>query len=90
MDIEQTATDDESMMAVEPAPIKLALTVKEMAQALTMSERSVWRLAATGEIPAPFRVGRSVRWRRATVELWLQKQERAALRQQQAEMPSFH
>ncbi|MDX9911433.1 MAG: helix-turn-helix domain-containing protein [Phycisphaerales bacterium] len=40
------------------------LTAKEVAELLGVHVRSIWRLSATGEIPAPIRLGeRVVRWR---------------------------
>lgn len=40
------------------------LTAKEVAELLGVHVRSVWRMAQTGEIPAPIRLGeRVVRWR---------------------------
>jgi excisionase family DNA binding protein len=49
----------------------LLLTVDEVAQLLGLSRRTVWRLRSTGRIPAPVRIGRSVRWRRADVDEWI-------------------
>jgi len=72
-------------VAVEEIPVvKLALSVKEVADALGVSESTVWRLSAVGELPSPVRVGRSVRWGRASLENWLAKRERKAKRQQSA------
>ena len=49
----------------------LLLTVAQVAEALgSISTRSIWRLAATGELP-PIRVGRATRWRRADVEAFV-------------------
>jgi excisionase family DNA binding protein len=36
-----------------------------------LSVRTVWRLAAAREFPAPVRVGRATRWRRADIEAWV-------------------
>ena len=73
---------------VEQAPAapstQLLLSVKEVAGALAVGQRTVWRLIATGQIPAPFRIGRSVRWRKASFERWLEKRERDALREQKS------
>ena len=67
--------------------LKMLLNASEVAATLGVSQRSVWRLSATGEIPPPVRIGRSVRWRRSTVEAWLAKEERQAVRQQRADTP---
>jgi predicted DNA-binding transcriptional regulator AlpA len=53
------------------------LTVKELAAALGIHERTCWRLAAMaeagqGDFPRPLRIGpRVVRWRLADVETYL-------------------
>lgn len=65
-------------------PVKLALTVKDVAEMLGIGRRTVWRLIATGQIPPPMRIGRSVRWRKASFERWLEKREREALREQKS------
>ena len=67
---------------LERSTAKLLLKVQEVALALGMSERAVWRLVATGEILPPVRIGRSARWRLVTIDAWLAKvEERAARRQ---------
>jgi len=43
---------------------RLALPVGEVAELLGVSERHVWQLAASGRLPKPIRLGRSVRWLR--------------------------
>ena len=45
---------------------------------LGISERTVWRLSATGELPEPIRMGSLRRWRRSTLETWLAQAERQA------------
>jgi len=47
------------------------LKVEQVADVLNISERSVWRLASTGEIPAPISIGRSRRWHRRTIEAFI-------------------
>jgi excisionase family DNA binding protein len=47
------------------------LTVNQVAEVLAVSIRQVWRLNATGRLPAPVRLGRSVRWRSAELEDWI-------------------
>lgn len=50
------------------------LTVKEVGGLLKIHARSVWRLAATGRIPAPLRLGtKTVRWRAIDLEEHLEK-----------------
>ena len=48
------------------------LTVKDVAELLKVHVRSVWRLAATGDIPEPIRLGpKTVRWRVVDLEAHL-------------------
>lgn len=47
------------------------LTVRELAARLGISTRQAWKLLAAGRLPAPLRLGRSVRWRAATVDRWI-------------------
>jgi excisionase family DNA binding protein len=49
---------------------KLALTYREAAQALGVSERKVWELVDKGQLKA-VRIGRSVRIRRTDLEAFL-------------------
>jgi excisionase family DNA binding protein len=43
------------------------LTVREVAAALKVSPRQIWKLAASGRLPPPVRLSRSVRWRRSDI-----------------------
>jgi len=47
---------------------RLLLSVAEVASALSVSTRTVWRLAKAGHLPQPVQIGRSARWRAAWVE----------------------
>ena len=47
-------------------------TVKDVAQALKVSQRQVWKLLAGGRIPAPVRIGRSVRWPVEAIARWIE------------------
>lgn len=49
------------------------LTIKEVAAYLKVNERTVYRLAASGNIPA-FKVGGSWRFRKDTLEQWIEQQ----------------
>jgi excisionase family DNA binding protein len=48
------------------------LTAEELADRLSLSLRTVWRLDSAGKLPRPIRLGGSVRWRRNEIERWLQ------------------
>ena len=47
-------------------PPELA-TVGQVAEMLQLSERTVWRMTSTGDLPRPLRFGRAARWRRETI-----------------------
>jgi len=50
---------------------RLALSADEVAEALGISRAHVWKLASTGRLPKPVRLGRAVRWARKDLEEWL-------------------
>jgi len=52
-------------------PIRLALSAAKVAEALGISRAHVFRLASSGRLPSSFRLGRAVRWDKATLEAWL-------------------
>lgn len=63
-----------------PSPIKsshmsddggLLLRVEEVARLLGVSVRSVWRLTKQHRCPRPLQLGRSTRWRKSDIELWV-------------------
>jgi len=68
--------------SVKPNTAKYLLTAHEVAERLDISVRTVWRWTALGELPAPVRRGRVVRWKVADVEAYVQGMpvERASLR----------
>ena len=50
-------------------------TVKDLAAALKLGTRTIWRMVSTGTLPEPIRFGRLARWRRTTIEAWLAERE---------------
>jgi excisionase family DNA binding protein len=48
------------------------LTVKEVAETLGFSERTVYRLADSGAMPRPVKIGAAVRWRRNELDQWIE------------------
>ena len=46
------------------------LTAKDAATLCRLSKRSWFRFHACGKVPAPIRIGGSVRWRLSDIELW--------------------
>ncbi len=55
------------------------LTIKEVAEYLKVTERTLYRLAQEGKIPA-FRVGASWRFKRADIDAWIEGQKPSAAR----------
>ena len=47
------------------------VTVKEVAEMLSVSQRQVWRLNSLSEMPSPIRIGRSVRWDSEVLRNWV-------------------
>ena len=47
------------------------LTVKDVSARLRISPRQVWKLLASGRIPEPVRLSRSVRWRESDIDEWV-------------------
>lgn len=48
------------------------LDVRQVAELLSCSKRTVQRLARLGDLPAPIRLASLVRWRRADIEAWFE------------------
>ena len=46
-------------------------TAKELGARLSLSKRQVFRLNSCGKLPAPIRIGGSVRWAESTIARWL-------------------
>ena len=51
-----------------------AMTVREVADILSLSEREIYKLAASNQIPH-FKIGSSVRFDAAAVLLWLEEKK---------------
>lgn len=49
------------------------LTIKEVAEYLKVNERTIYRLAASNELPG-FRVGNAWRFKRSDLDDWMLKQ----------------
>lgn len=60
----------ERIAGPEQAPAEL-LDVRAVAALLDCSPRTVYRLADSGRMPRPLKVGALVRWRRADVLAWI-------------------
>ncbi|MFO8007034.1 MAG: helix-turn-helix domain-containing protein [Candidatus Brocadiia bacterium] len=47
------------------------MTVQDVAEALQCSARTVYRLADSGRMPRPVKLGALVRWPRQVIEQWI-------------------
>lgn len=52
-------------------PLPELLDVKQTAALINCSQRHVYRLAGSGRMPAPVKLGQLVRWSRAGLEEWI-------------------
>jgi excisionase family DNA binding protein len=53
-----------------PIPFEL-ITAVQLAELLSISERTLYRLKSTGQLPKPISLGGSVRWRITEVRSWI-------------------
>jgi excisionase family DNA binding protein len=49
-------------MATKTHVTPCLVDVKDAAQMLAVSDRTIWRLVEIGQLPAPVHLGRSARW----------------------------
>lgn len=47
------------------------LTAKQLGGLLSLSKRQIFRLNSCGKLPAPIRIGGSVRWAESIIAAWL-------------------
>jgi excisionase family DNA binding protein len=59
--------DISSPVAEEP----LLITAEELAHLINVSKRTLWRLRSAGDLPAPVRLGSTVRWRVEEIRAWI-------------------
>lgn len=50
--------------------------IKQVAEKLNVSTRTIERLMSRRKFPKPIKIGRQNRWREGTIEAWLAKGER--------------
>jgi excisionase family DNA binding protein len=50
----------------------LLIDSRQAAKLLTVSERTLWKMQNSGEMPAPIRIGRAVRWSLEALKLWIE------------------
>lgn len=49
----------------------MLVSAEKLAELLDISIRTLWRLRAAGKLPAPVRLGGSVRWRVEEIQKWI-------------------
>ena len=54
---------------INAAPL---LSVKQVATRINCSERTVYRLADSGDMPRPLKIGWLVRWRVSDIDKWIE------------------
>lgn len=54
-----------------PEDEALLLNSREVAKLLTVSDRTVYAMQKSGEMPKPVRIGRAVRWGRTEIMAWV-------------------
>jgi len=47
------------------------LTANAVGEMLSLSKRQIFRLKSSGRIPAPVKIGGSVRWKHTDIERWI-------------------
>jgi len=52
------------------------ISAKELGEAMGVNARTIRRWVALGQMPKPLRVGRGMRWKRATIDLWMEARKR--------------
>ena len=48
------------------------INANELAKILGISQRTIWRLIASGKLIQPIRIGKNVRWRLDQVNQWIE------------------
>ena len=51
------------------------LSVRQVAELLSIHQRSIWRMAACGQLPRPVKIGGCTRWRLKDLQAWVEKLE---------------
>ncbi len=50
---------------------QMLLSTKQVAEALDVSRRTIYRMRQTGKLPKPVKMGKSLKWRREELEAWV-------------------
>ncbi|MDF9392977.1 DNA-binding protein [Methylococcus capsulatus] len=63
-----------------PRNLEQAMTVRNLAEYLNVTEKTIYRLVQRGEIPG-FKVAGAWRFQRADIDVWIDDQKRASVSQ---------
>lgn len=63
-----------------PRNLEQAMTVRDLAEYLNVTEKTIYRLVQRGEIPG-FKVAGAWRFQRADIDVWIDDQKRASASQ---------
>ena len=58
-------------MKTEQPNVEQLWNIKQLKMVTGLSERTLWRLSDSGKLPATIRIGKSCRWRRTDIEMWI-------------------
>ena len=58
-------------LAPDEHPERVLITVKELADMLGLSARTIWRMLNGGNMVKPVRIGKNARWRLYEVRQWI-------------------
>ena len=50
--------------------VQLAISARELAEKMSLSTRTVWRLLSSGKLPQPCALGGSKRWKISDIDLF--------------------
>lgn len=80
--IHGTTTKGQPTVHHDP-PTEQMLTVKDVADCLSISVRTVWRWTSAGKIPSPIKLGfHAVRWRASDIQRLIDEQPAMVQRQE--------
>ncbi len=63
--------EPQSTKSTSKLPPSTLMDVKDLAQRLNCSDRTVWRLVDSGQMPVPLNLGRLKRWDPAAIDRWI-------------------
>ena len=52
-------------------PTELLWNIKQVRMVTGLSERTLWRLNDSAQMPEPIRIGRSVKWTKSSILRWI-------------------